>query len=177
MGGASRATPEGRDPGLGGTCETHVSAECATSGSASRISAPDDDEKRAGDCQRSPPPRPQEADGLIERLRGRSSFARLRADGVRADDGLLWVRFVADPSVNAARVAYALPRRLGSAVIRNKIRRRLRAILRSLDQETSSGLPPGLYLIGTRGVSRQFTHADLRASLMGCLAKLDRAGT
>ena len=80
-----------------------------------------------------------------------------------------------DPSVSAAQVAYALPRQLGSAVTRNKIRRCLREIVRNLDREAPTGLSAGLYLIGTQRASRQFTHADLRVSLLGCLAKLDRA--
>ncbi|WP_419851522.1 ribonuclease P protein component [Candidatus Poriferisocius sp.] len=113
---------------------------------------------------------------MIERLRGRSAFARLRADGVRVDDGLLWVRFLADSSARAAHVAFALPRQTGSAVIRNKIRRRLRAAVRSLDRESPGGLPAGLYLVGTRRGSRQCSYADLRVSLATCVAKLERTG-
>ncbi|MXW58528.1 MAG: ribonuclease P protein component [Acidimicrobiia bacterium] len=138
------------------------------------MSASDDDKRRTGDHQCSSAPRPQKAVGLIERLRGRSTFARLRADGDRAEDGLLWVRHLPDPSAVAARVAYAVPRQLGSAVIRNKIRRRLREAVRELDRETPSGLAAGLYLIGTRrGIGRS-NFADLRFSLAACLSELDR---
>lgn len=161
------------DPGLGGTCETHVPAECAAPGSTARIPAPDDDEKRKGDHQRPPSPWSEKAVGLIERLRGRSAFARLRASGVRTDHGLLWVRHVPDPSLGAARVAYALPRRMGSAVTRNTVRRRLREIVRELDRETEDGLPAGLYLVGTKPAVRQYSHADLRVSMAACLSELD----
>lgn len=58
--------------------------------------------------------------------------------------------------------------------MRNKIRRRLREIVKSLDQEAPDGLPAGLYLIGTQRGARAFSHADLRVSVMACLAKLDR---
>ncbi|MYH72619.1 MAG: ribonuclease P protein component [Acidimicrobiia bacterium] len=141
------------------------------------MSAPDDDKKRASDHQCSSAPRPQEAVGLIERLRGRSAFARLRADGVRVDHGLLWVRFLPDPSLAAARVAYALPRQVGSAVIRNTIRRRLREIVGGLDRGGAGGLPAGLYLIGAKRGAGQIPHADLRISLLTCLSKLERAGS
>lgn len=74
-----------------------------------------------------------------------------------------------------ARVGYALPRRMGSAVTRNTVRRRLREIMRELDREARDSLPPGLYLVGTRHAARGFAYADLRVSLASCLSKLDRA--
>ena len=58
--------------------------------------------------------------------------------------------------------------------MRNRIRRRLREIVKSLDREAPAGLPAGLYLIGTQRDAQAFSHADLRVSLMACLAKLDR---
>ena len=42
---------------------------------------------------------------------------------------------------SAPRVAYAVPRTVGSAVVRNRLRRRLRAVTATLD------LSPGAYLI------------------------------
>ena len=61
-------------------------------------------------------------------------------------------------------------------MIRNKVRRRLREIVRGLDRESPSGLPTGLYLIGTKRGAGQFSYADLRVSLEACLAKLERTG-
>ena len=58
--------------------------------------------------------------------------------------GPLWVVFVADPSVQPPQVAFAFGRALGSAVQRNRVRRRLRAILAAY----SHTLAPGLYLVG-----------------------------
>ena len=58
--------------------------------------------------------------------------------------------------------------------MRNKIRRRLREIVKSLDREAPTGLPAGLYLIGTQRGAQAFSHADLRVALTTCLAKLDR---
>ena len=46
-----------------------------------------------------------------------------------------------DDGEDTARVAYAIPRRVGTAVERNRIRRRLRAVL---DQRS---LTPGAYLV------------------------------
>ena len=58
--------------------------------------------------------------------------------------GPLWVVFVADPSVQPPQVAFAFGRALGSAVKRNRARRRLRAILAARGET----LAPGLYLVG-----------------------------
>lgn len=58
--------------------------------------------------------------------------------------GPLWVVFVPDPSVQPPQVAFALGRALGSAVKRNRARRRLRAILAARGE----ALAPGLYLVG-----------------------------
>jgi ribonuclease P protein component len=45
----------------------------------------------------------------------------------------------------AARVAYAVPKRVGTAVVRNRLRRRLRAIVADLDRH--GRLPGGAWLL------------------------------
>ena len=79
---------------------------------------------------------------MIWRVRDRHSFRRLGVEGQRCRAGLLWCTYVADPTLTPPRVAFALGRTLGPAVARNRLRRRLRVLLSSVD------LPPGLYLIG-----------------------------
>ena len=91
--------------------------------------------------------------------------------GIRAGHGLLWVRYLPDPSLNAARVAYSLPKRVGSAVIRNRARRRLREVIRCLDQEATGGLPAGLYLVGVKNDTQKLSQVELRESLRSCLAR------
>jgi len=67
-------------------------------------------------------------------------------------------------------VAFALGRALGPAVVRNRVRRRLRAIL--LDASSAGTLPPGDYLIGARpdAASRSFT--ELEFDLTSLLRRL-----
>ena len=65
----------------------------------------------------------------MERLRRRSDFARLRADGAQRRGRLVslsWLRHGEGP----VRVAVVAGRKVGSAVRRNKVKRRLREILR-----------------------------------------------
>jgi len=54
------------------------------------------------------------------------------------------------------RVAFAVGRRVGSAVTRNRVRRQLRAAT----AEIARGLPPGAYLVAYRGTG-DATFADL----------------
>ena len=63
------------------------------------------------------------------RLQGRSSFYRLRTSGQRIRRGPLsaTVLHTGEP----ARIGFALPASLGNAVVRNRLRRRLRAIAMS----------------------------------------------
>lgn len=61
---------------------------------------------------------------------------------------MLWCTYILDSHDTATppRVAFALGRALGTAVVRNRVRRRLRAMLQ---QAASAGqLPPGMYLFG-----------------------------
>jgi ribonuclease P protein component len=54
-----------------------------------------------------------------------------------------------DLPVGAPRVAFAITRRAGSAVVRNRIRRRARAALTALSARPDSPLVPGAYLVST----------------------------
>jgi ribonuclease P protein component len=62
-----------------------------------------------------------------------------------------------------ARVAYAVPRKVGTAVVRNRIRRRLRAMITDLDRD--GRLDAGLYLVGVRPEAADLDAATLRHHL------------
>lgn len=57
--------------------------------------------------------------------------------------GPITVTFVETASTDPPRVAYAVGRRVGGAVERNRLRRRLRAVMSELGAE----LVPGAYLV------------------------------
>lgn len=71
------------------------------------------------------------------------------------------------------RVAYAVGRRVGNAVVRNRLRRRLRAAVREIDAERG-GLAPGAYLISARPEAAGRPYADLRATLGEALGAAQR---
>lgn len=65
----------------------------------------------------------------------------------------------------AARVAYAVGRRVGGAVVRNRLRRRLREIVR----EYASLLRPGAYLVGAAAEAVPLSHGELKATVSAAL--------
>jgi ribonuclease P protein component len=75
----------------------------------------------------------------------------------------LWCRYVPEPDVVPPCVAFAVGRGVGSAVARNRVRRRLRAALESL--AGSPLLTHGLLLVGARPGAPERTFAELRQEL------------
>lgn len=81
----------------------------------------------------------------LGQLRRRAEFERLRNEGRRFGFPTIWV--VVAPAAGESgeiRLAFAVPRKSGSAVERNRFRRRVREAVRTV------GLPPGDYLVGPR---------------------------
>lgn len=82
------------------------------------------------------------------RVTDRASFDVLRR-GRRGRAGTVTVTFVpAAPGRPGVRAAFQVGRATGPAVVRNRIRRRLRAALREL--LAAGRLPEGTYLVGAR---------------------------
>lgn len=106
---------------------------------------------------------------MIERLSGRRSFDRLRADGQRRGRGPLRIVVRPDPT-QSARFGYAIPRSVGSAPVRNRIKRRLRGVLIELD-EGVPGLAGGDHLIRVTGSIEHWPHETLRSTMAELLSE------
>jgi ribonuclease P protein component len=102
----------------------------------------------------------------VGRVRSRNRFAALAATDRRARRGAVRVSAVFDEAVGLPCVAYAVGRHVGTAVIRNRIRRRLRAAVAELD------LAPGAYLVVVDPSAARRSYAQLRADLAGALHAL-----
>lgn len=98
---------------------------------------------------------------MIGRIHERSVFARLRREGSFVRSGPLWCSVLLDPTLSCAHVAYALGRPLGSAVARNRLRRRMREIVSA--QETT--MEPGWYLFGADAPALNMTFAQLSTAV------------
>ena len=149
--------PHGRP---GDDHEAYVSTQCPASCEEARLSCSHEHSRRTEHPQESPRQGPRPTLGLIQRIHGRHAFSTLSRDGRRIRRSSLWCSWCPQPSSNATRVAYSIGRACGPAVTRNRLRRRLRAIIRSLDQHEP--LPPGLLLIGAKPGAVELTFDQLR---------------
>jgi len=96
---------------------------------------------------------------LIRPIRSRRSFARLRREGVRVRVDPLWCSHIHDPLIRPPEVAFAVGRGYGTAVRRNRLRRRIRGALQGMRLE------PGLYLFGAAPAADRLSTTELRETL------------
>jgi ribonuclease P protein component len=113
------------------------------------------------------------------RIRGRSAVTALKRSASRASRGPIRVQFQRDTEAAARAfplVGYAISRRNGNAVARNRLRRRLRAII----QDAAGSLEPGTYLVSTSPGAGALPRAELAQRLIEALqaaaADLSTAG-
>jgi len=101
----------------------------------------------------------------IGRIRTRSSFRALARPDGRASSGPLRASYVQESAETPglACVGYAVGRRYGNAVARNRLRRRLRAALREVASGTA--LAPGAYLVSARPDAADLDYGALRMAL------------
>lgn len=156
----------------GGLREAHLSTEQSSSCQEARLPSPNEHPCRPGSVEG--PPRQGSAPSvrLIWRIRERSAFTRIASDGRRARAGVLWCTYFLDPPNTATppRVAFAFSRAFGPAVVRNRVRRQLRAMLRLA---VSDGrLPPGEYLFGGKAAAAGRSSIELQFDLNQLLANL-----
>lgn len=100
--------------------------------------------------------------GGIGPVRSSRTFVALLRISCRGRSGPVSVSFVARPEWTRSEVAYALNRKVGGAVVRNRLRRRMRAIL----GEQAVGLPVGAYLVksGPGGAALDFDELRMAMS-------------
>jgi ribonuclease P protein component len=132
---------------------------------------------------------------LIWRIRDRGTFEALRRHGIRARSGPIGITFLPDPVAPEAgeatevpgdrsriletgplppRLAFAIGRRVGHAVERNRLRRRLRAIFADLARQEPAVLQPGAYLVGCQVGAAGSTHEELREHVSRALTRINR---
>ncbi|CAN5582308.1 hypothetical protein BH20ACT2_BH20ACT2_18450 [soil metagenome] len=85
--------------------------------------------------------------------------------------GPVTVTFVADDAPTPPRVAFAVGRVVGGAVVRNRLRRRLRTVVAELAADP--GLRSGAYLVGAGPAAVALPYEQLKASVARTLSELD----
>ncbi|HEV2809869.1 MAG TPA: ribonuclease P protein component [Acidimicrobiales bacterium] len=110
--------------------------------------------------------------GTVWRICDRATFAELRRRGRRCRSGPLNVVRLDRPASGPPRVAYAVGRQVGSAVVRNRVRRRLRAAAAEL--AATGELRSGSYLVVASPAAADAPFTALRSRLRAACADLSR---
>lgn len=151
--------------------EAHLSTQRPQAGQEPRLPGPDVHPSRAGDPEEPPPQGPGQAVGLILPIRDRRTFGALRTNGTRVRRGPLSVVFLDDDALGPPRVAYAMTKRVGGAVVRNRLRRRLRALVTDLAR--SGRVPAGALLLSAGPEAARRKPDELRNDVICLLDALE----
>jgi ribonuclease P protein component len=107
---------------------------------------------------------------VVWRVSDRATFEALRRRSRRARCGPVSVAFTREDAPRVPRVAYAVGRRVGHAVVRNRLRRRLRAAV----GEVAGELRPGAYLVSASAGACRLSYEELRTTLARAMAAASR---
>jgi ribonuclease P protein component len=152
--------------------EAHLPAKQSGPQAAPRVPQPHGDAGRPEGAECPPRPRPQEAQRL--------TTIRKRADFLAANGGLrattpgfiLLVRDRKD-SDPAMRVGFTVTRKIGGAVIRNRMKRRFRALAREIVPAKGLAGADHVMIGRAKGIEREF--GLLRSELSEALDRLRRS--
>jgi ribonuclease P protein component len=111
---------------------------------------------------------------LIWRIQDRHTFVDLRRSGLRVKASTFQVSFVPDLGAigSPPRLAFSVPRKVGNAVERNLIRRRLRSVFRGLVADPTVEIGSGAYLVSVRTGALTSTYEELTMELREGLERL-----
>ena len=149
--------------------EAHFPAKQPRPRTATRLPSPQLDGRRPQSAERPPCPRPQEAQRLVT-IRKRADF--LAANGGRRAHTAGFVLLVNDrgDSDPAMRVGFTVTKKIGGAVVRNRMKRRFRALAREILPANGYSGSDHVMIGRNSGIERAFS--DLRRDLTRALEKV-----
>lgn len=157
--------------------EADFSAEQPGTGPSSRLPLAHGDAGRPQCDPRASCPRPQEAVGLIKMLRRRDYLAANAGRRAPMPGFVLLVRNrkadeLVDTPPGAMRIGITVSKKVGNAVVRNRMKRRFRALAAELLPEHGIAGADHVLIGRASGIERPF--GDLKADLSKALRKVRR---
>jgi ribonuclease P protein component len=151
--------------------EAHLPAEQSRPQAPARVPEPHGDRRRPQGAERAPRPRPQEAQRLTN-LRKRADFLAANGGKRASTPGfILLVRDRKDADA-AMRVGFTVTKKIGGAVVRNRMKRRFRALAREIVPVKGFAGSDHVMIGRAGGIERDF--GLLRSDLMNALDGMRR---
>jgi len=148
--------------------EAHLPAEQPRPQASSRVPVPNGYPGRPQGPQRPSRPRPQEAQRLIV-LNKRSDFLAANAGRRAATPGFVLLVRDREDGDPAKRIGFTVSRKIGKSVVRNRMKRRFRALAREILPQRGHAGSDHVMIGRSGGIERDF--ALLREDLARALEK------
>ena len=108
-----------------------------------------------------------------ERVRRSPEFTRIFRDGQQVRGRFLTARWVADPSTDLCRAGFAAGKRLGGAVVRNRLKRRMREAYRRNKRELTCRGIAIVFVASSRMIGR--SARDVSEDMVRLLREISRS--
>jgi ribonuclease P protein component len=149
--------------------EAHLSAEQPGPQAAPRVPQPHGDGRRPQGAERAARPRPQEAQRLTI-LKKRADFLAANAGQRASTPGFILLVRDREDSDPLMRVGFTVTKKIGGAVIRNRMKRRFRALAREIVPGKGIAGADHVMIGRAKGIEREF--GLLRSELSQALDRL-----
>jgi len=149
--------------------EAHFPAQQSRPRASARVPVPHGDPGRAQGAQRPPRSRPQEAQRL-ETLRKRADFLAANAGKRTTTPGFILLVRDRDDQDPMMRVGFTVTRKIGGAAVRNRMKRRFRALAREIIPCAGFAGSDHVMIGRQRGIERDY--GQLRDELSSALKRL-----
>ena len=106
---------------------------------------------------------------MLGRIHDRATFEALRRSNARARRGPVTVTYAEVGAMTLPRVGYAVGKRVGNAVTRNRLRRRLRAAAAAAE------LRPGAYLVAAAPAAAGLPYDQLQKEVARAMTSASAA--